>query len=163
MSAAATRTDVDIQVASKAADLPDETWIADWVRAAIDGADPRQAESLEVAVRIVDESEMQLLNHEYRGKDRPTNVLSFPAGDDGFAPPDIPVALGDIVICAPVVQSEAAEQGKAPEAHWAHMIVHGALHLLGYDHEEPPEAEAMESLEVRILSQRGIGDPYNLS
>ena len=159
---AARPTDVDIQVVSDADHVPDEATVADWVRAAIDGSDERPGEALEVAVRIVDETEMQSLNREYRAKDRVTNVLSFPAGGDAFAPPDAPVPLGDIVVCAPVVAAEAAEQAKSVEAHWAHLLVHGTLHLLGYDHVDPACAETMEALEVRILSQRGVADPYTL-
>ena len=113
----------------------------------------------EVCVRVVDETESRTLNRRYRGKDKPTNVLSFPA--------DIELpegrVWGDIVICAPVVAAEAEAQGKALEAHFAHMVVHGVLHLLGYDHESGADAETMESLETEILGRFGIGDPYACS
>jgi probable rRNA maturation factor len=110
-----------------------------------------------VAIRIVDADEGQALNLQYRGRDYATNVLSFPAD----LPPGVNLPLiGDLVICAPVVAREAAEQGKKPTDHWAHMTVHGTLHLLGYDHMEDAEAEAMEALETRILAGLGIADPY---
>ena len=126
-----------------------------WVEAALKGA--RRRKAAEVAIRIVDTDEGLALNRQYRGRDYATNVLSFPAE----LPPgvDLPL-LGDLVICAPVVNREAAEQGKKPVDHLAHMTVHGTLHLLGYDHIEDAEAEAMESLETRILAGLGISDPY---
>ena len=118
-------------------------------------------DQISLSIRIVDSEEMQSLNAQYRNKDRPTNVLSFPA--------EIPepiieqidsLPLGDIVICAPVMQAEATEQGKLPEHHWAHLTIHGVLHLLGHDHQDNDEAEAMESLERAYLSSLGISDPY---
>jgi probable rRNA maturation factor len=126
-----------------------------WVTAALAGAGRRQA--AELAIRVVDADEGRALNHQYRGKDYATNVLSFPAE----LPPgvDLPL-LGDLAICAPIVAREAAEQGKPPIHHWAHMTVHGVLHLLGFDHVDAAEAEAMEALEVRILAGLGIPDPY---
>lgn len=111
----------------------------------------------EFTVRFVDEEESQALNHEYRGKNKPTNVLSFPFE----APPGIDInLLGDLVICAPVIAREATEQSKSTLSHYAHMTVHGLLHLLGYDHIENDEAEAMEAKEIAILSTLGIDDPY---
>jgi len=105
----------------------------------------------------VDAAESQALNRRFRGKDRPTNVLSFPAD----LPPELELPLlGDLVVCREVVEAEAAEQGKPAEAHWAHMVVHGTLHLLGYDHETAEGAEAMEALEAEILSEFGWPDPY---
>ena len=112
----------------------------------------------DVTIRIVDEAESHELNHRYRGQDKSTNVLSFPYDGDML---DIPV-LGDLVICAPVVRQEAEEQGKAPRAHWAHMVVHGCLHLLGYDHVQESEAEVMEARERKILAALGFSDPYEL-
>ena len=103
---------------------------------------------------------MRALNRDYREQDKTTNVLSFPAGEIAGLPDDAPRALGDIVICAAVISDEAAEQGKELSAHWAHMLVHGTLHLLGYDHETDAEAAAMEGLETRILCQHGCPDPY---
>lgn len=116
-----------------------------------------EREDREVLIRIVDTEESAALNEKYRGKTGPTNVLSFP-----FAvPPGIPNRLlGDLVICAPVVEREAREQGKSAEAHWAHMVVHGMLHLQGYDHVEEREAEIMEAREVEILSRLGVENPY---
>jgi probable rRNA maturation factor len=126
-----------------------------WVEAALKGA--RRRKAAEVAIRIVDAGEGQALNLQYRGRDYATNVLSFPAD----LPPGVNLPLiGDLVICAPVVAREAAEQGKKPADHWAHLTVHGTLHLLGYDHIEEAEAEAMEALETRILAGLGIADPY---
>jgi probable rRNA maturation factor len=115
-------------------------------------------------VRIVDERESRALNYRFRGKDRPTNVLAFPAADgDGIAglpDDDTERALGDLAICGPIVEREAREQGKKPRDHWAHLLVHGTLHLLGHDHESENEAEAMERLEAEILAARGIDSPY---
>ena len=126
-----------------------------WVEAALHGAKRRKA--TELAIRIVGLEEGQALNRDYRGKDYPTNVLSFPAE----LPPGVALPLiGDLAICAPVVQREAAEQGKSARDHWAHLTVHGVLHLLGHDHLEDAEAEAMEALETRILAGLGIADPY---
>jgi len=113
----------------------------------------------ELTVRIVGEAESRELNAGWRGKDRPTNVLAFPAGEPGL-PGDVDFPLGDLVVCAPVVAREAAEQGKTPESHWCHMIVHGTLHLAGYDHQTPDEAARMEGLEREILAELGHPDPY---
>ncbi len=111
----------------------------------------------ELTIRIVDEEESHQLNHEYRGKDKPTNVLSFPFE----VPPGIEMnLLGDLIICKQVVEREAQEQNKPLLAHWAHMVVHGSLHLLGYDHIEDDEAEEMESLETEIMQGMGYEDPY---
>lgn len=116
-----------------------------------------QLGDFEFTVRFVDEEESQSLNFQYREKDYPTNVLSFPFE----CPPDIDLnLLGDLVICAPVILREAAEQHKNVSHHYAHMIVHGLLHLLGYDHIEDAEAQEMEALEINILSQLSIDDPY---
>ena len=137
-------------------EAPGEGSIRAWVRAALTGI-PDGAPPGEVVVRVADEDEMTSLNGEFRGKQAPTNVLSFPA--------DLPegpweAVLGDIVICPSVVAREAADQGKGLEAHWAHMVVHGVLHLLHYDHQEVEEAERMEGLERSILAGLGYGDPY---
>lgn len=126
-----------------------------WVEAALKGA--RRRKATEVAIRIVDAEEGQALNLQYRGRDYATNVLSFEAD----LPPGIDLPLiGDLVICAPVVAREAAEQGKKPNDHWAHLTIHGTLHLLGFDHIEDAEADEMEALETRILAGLGIADPY---
>ncbi|HEX7038039.1 MAG TPA: rRNA maturation RNase YbeY [Pseudomonadales bacterium] len=110
----------------------------------------------ELCVRVVDEEESRRLNRDYRHKDAPTNVLSFPAGIDL---PDA-LILGDVVVCAPVVQREADQQQKPYEHHFAHMVVHGVLHLLGYDHQTDAEASVMEKMEIGILDHFQIGDPY---
>ncbi|MDP2716180.1 rRNA maturation RNase YbeY [Rheinheimera sp.] len=146
---------LDLQLASTADNLPTTEQVQQWLDAAIL---PFQAEA-EVTVRIVDNSESQQLNFDYRGKDKPTNVLSFPFQ----CPPGIELALlGDLVICAPVVMAEAAEQGKSLSAHWAHMVVHGSLHLLGFDHINDDDAQQMEAEEVTILQQLGFTNPYLL-
>ncbi|WP_425431887.1 rRNA maturation RNase YbeY [Frateuria terrea] len=137
------------------AGVPSTASFRQWVEAALRGA--RRRKRAEVAIRIVDAEEGLALNRDYRGKAYATNVLSFPAE----LPPGVDLPLiGDLAICAPVVAREAAEQGKKPRDHWAHLTVHGTLHLLGYDHIEDGEAEAMESLEASILATLGIADPY---
>ena len=145
---------VDLQIATENIEgLPTEEQIVQWATAAVQP----EGDEVEMTVRIVDEAESHELNLTYRGKDRPTNVLSFP-----FECPDeveLPL-LGDLVICRQVVEREAAEQEKALIAHWAHMVVHGSLHLLGYDHIEDDEAEEMESLETQIMQGLGFDDPY---
>lgn len=150
---------LDVQLADELEDyqawLPAEEQLQLWASAALSGrtdfAEP------ELTIRLVAEEESQELNSEYRGKDKPTNVLSFPFE----APPQVPIELlGDLIICAQVVQQESEEQRKAAEAHWAHMVVHGCLHLLGYDHIKDDEAEVMEDLERQIMAGLGFPDPY---
>ena len=137
------------------AGIPSSASFRRWVEAALHGA--RRRKATELSIRIVDADEGRGLNRDYRGKDYATNVLSFEAD----LPPELKLPLiGDMVICAPVVAREAAEQGKRPSDHWAHLTVHGTLHLLGYDHIVAAEAEAMEALETRILAGLGIADPY---
>jgi probable rRNA maturation factor len=146
---------LDLQLASTATDLPTEAQFQQWLEAALL---PFQDEA-EVTVRIVDAGESQQLNADYRGKDYATNVLSFPFQ----CPPGIELPLlGDLVICAPVVASEALQQNKALHAHWAHMVVHGSLHLLGFDHINDDDAGQMEAEEVTILQQLGVTNPYLL-
>lgn len=149
---------VDVQVATNATGLPTDEEIRDWVTRAVRAIDPGR--DVEVSVCIVDEPEMRKLNRDYRGRDKPTNVLAFPAGEPGFVPPGETPLLGDIVVCAGVVAREAEEQGKVPGHHWSHMLVHGTLHLLGHDHANDEDAQAMESLERRILGDLRIADPY---
>ena len=145
---------IDLQIAcEQETGLPTAEQIEQWATAAVQP----QSDEVEMTVRIVDEAESHELNMTYRGKDRPTNVLSFP-----FECPDeveLPL-LGDLVICRQVVEREAQEQDKPVMAHWAHMVVHGSLHLLGYDHIEDDEAEEMESLETQIMTGLGFADPY---
>ena len=135
--------------------LPAPASFRRWVEAALRGAKRRKP--TELAIRIVDTDEGRALNRDYRGKDYATNVLSFPAE----LPPGVVLPLlGDLAICAPVVLREATEQGKLTRDHWAHLTIHGVLHLLGYDHIKEGEAVAMEALETRILAGLGIADPY---
>ena len=145
---------IDLQIAcEQETGLPTAEQIEQWATAAVQP----QSDEVEMTVRIVDEAESHALNLNYRGKDCPTNVLSFP-----FECPDeveLPL-LGDLVICRQVVEREAQEQDKSVMAHWAHMVVHGSLHLLGYDHIEDDEAEEMESLETQIMTGLGFADPY---
>ena len=133
--------------------LPAEARLRGWIEAALQ----RPFAALEQTLRIVGEAESRELNRRYRGKDAATNVLAFPA-DAEYLDYD---CLGDLVICAPLVASEAASQGISEEAHWAHLVVHGMLHLQGFDHHEPPAARAMERLEIKILDTLGYTNPYN--
>lgn len=136
-----------------AADIPTQAQCLVWFKAAL----PPEITQAEVTLKIVDKEEGALLNHQYREKQGPTNVLSFP-----YQVPGQPknLLLGDLVICAALVKEEAMAQNKSQEAHWAHLVVHGALHLLGYDHIDKEEASVMEGLEVRILQQLGFPSPY---
>ncbi len=120
----------------------------------------RRAPGAELGVRVVGPAESRRLNADYRGKDKPTNVLSFPVQWPCAARPGLR-PLGDLVICAHVVRSEAREQGKALRAHWAHLVVHGALHLIGYDHEIPSDARRMERREIAVLRRLGFSNPYS--
>ena len=139
--------------------LPASVSFRRWVAAALAGAG--HTRDTELSIRIVDSAEGRELNHQYRGKDYATNVLSFPVELPEGLDIEIPL-IGDLVICAPVVAREADEQGKPVRHHWAHLTVHGTLHLLGYDHIVEAEAEAMEALERRILATLGIPDPYRI-
>lgn len=154
---------IDVQLACDPSKAPDRQVLADWVQRALREAFDGPPADSEVSVRVVEADEMRSLNREYRGRDYATNVLSFPAGDIDGLPAEAGRLLGDIVICADVVNAEAAEQGKLREDHWAHMLVHGALHLLGHDHQEDAEAAAMETLEKRVLNRYGLADPYGES
>ena len=153
-----TELTLDMENVSSAVRVPNEDQIFQWASAALNDID----RALELSVRVVDEAESAELNEHYRHKTGPTNVLSFPA--------DIPAELagkmeqcllGDIAICAPVVIAEATAQTKSIESHWAHMTVHGVLHLLGYDHIDSQEAEHMEQLEIAILANLGFDNPYS--
>ncbi len=147
---------LDVQLAvEKENNLPSEDQLNTWANAAL--VTRTEHEEPELTIRIVDEAESQELNFEYRGKDKPTNVLSFPFE----APAHVPIPLlGDLVVCKQVVEREAIEQGKTLTAHWAHMIVHGCLHLLGYDHIEDEEAEEMEGIERVVMADLGFDNPY---
>ena len=138
--------DFSLQLASAAADIPVAAQFKRWVRSAL-----RVETSL--TIRIVDEEEGRQLNAAYRGRDYATNVLTFPLTEE-------PLLMGDIVICAPVVAKEAIEQGKPLLAHYAHMTVHGVLHLHGYDHEVDAQAELMEAMEVAVMHKLGFANPY---
>jgi probable rRNA maturation factor len=159
---------LDLQLATNSTDVPKQEDIQLWLDTLLLH---QQMTEKEITVRIVDVAEIQQLNLQYRGKDKPTNVLSFP-----FEMPelDLPDAaqlgapldesmsdfIGDIVICTQVVSQESQQQNKLLSHHWAHMIIHGTLHLLGYDHIEEQEAEEMEGIEIAILQKLAIDDPY---
>jgi probable rRNA maturation factor len=147
------KLDVCVQFAAKGSGAPAQAFIEDCAARALAGAGG------EVTIRIVDEAESAMLNERYRGRNGPTNVLAFPAGDTVMSG-DEAAPLGDIVICAPVVAKEAAEQGKPLQAHWAHIVMHGCLHLVGYDHAADAEARRMEQRERALLAELGIADPY---
>lgn len=151
---------VDVQFACEDAGVPAEHEIQSWVEFAVARAGPLPDGVTDVAVRIVGAAEIETLNQLYRNKDSASNVLSFPAGAIQGLPPGEARTLGDIVICASVVRDEAVRHAKPLADHWAHMLVHGVLHLLGFDHGGDKDAEEMESLEVSILQARGIANPY---
>ena len=146
---------VDLQIATQSSFIPDQATIKQWVMSALQLCNVNH--EVELSVRIVSEKEITGLNSQYRHKDYATNVLSFPY--EAMPGVELPL-LGDIVICADVVNSEAQQQGKTESDHWAHMVIHGVLHLLGYDHLDDNEAQLMESLEMKILAGLGINNPY---
>lgn len=165
-------TQLDLQIATALTELPTEETLTVWLNQVFSALNIRDKE---ITIRMVDEAESQQLNYQYRSKNSPTNVLSFPFEMPDFAGLNEDVSdgtisvngddiafnlLGDLVICAPVVANEAKQQNKILANHWAHMVVHGTLHLLGYDHINDDEAEHMESLERKILQQLAIDDPY---
>lgn len=144
-----------IQLATEGETLPSEMDLKRWIVAALDTLERTQPLDPSIPwinIRIVDEAESAELNAQWREKEGPTNVLSFPA--------DVPGFLGDVVLCAPVVIKEATAQNKPPHDHWAHLTIHGVLHLMGFDHQIPSQAGIMESREVRILKTLDINDPY---
>lgn len=148
--------EITVQRATTIKSLPTSAKLKRWARAALQNKMP----TAELTIRIVDSEEITELNHQYRNKHKPTNVLSFP-----FEMPDevdeIPY-LGDIIICAEVIKAEAHAQQKTEEAHWAHIVIHGTLHVLGYDHEKKEDAERMEAEEIKILKTLGFDNPYRL-
>jgi probable rRNA maturation factor len=146
--------ELDVSYASRSPWAPGTRLLAGWIEAALPPARPKPTA---LSVRIVGKTRSRGLNFRYRNKNKPTNVLSF-AGAGSL--PDGRVYLGELVICAPIVAMEARAQGKPLRAHWAHMTVHGVLHLLGFDHEKPRDAAKMESREVQILDRLGFSDPY---
>lgn len=154
------KVELDIQIAldegtAKTTYIPDASLVESWVSAAIQ--QDENSSRIQLSVRIVDKEEITQLNEKYRKINKSTNVLSFPFE----CPPCVDeTLLGDVVICAPVVENEAREQNKTPEQHWAHMVVHGVLHLQGYDHIDQSSAEQMESLEISILKNFGFPNPY---
>lgn len=145
--------DVHFESAWSGGAVPAERDFSRWAFAALDG----HRSIAEAGIRVVDFDEGATLNRRYRDREGPTNVLSFPA--DLPAGIELPL-IGDLVICGPVVETEAAEQGKLVEARWAHLTVHGMLHLIGFDHQRDAEAAVMEALETRIMEGLGYGDPY---
>jgi probable rRNA maturation factor len=147
--------EIIIQRAVTGTSLPTTPSFKRWVKTVLKNKMP----SAELTIRIVDKNEMTELNTTYRKKNKPTNVLSFPFDMPEECKNDLPI-LGDIVICAEVIQEEAYAQKKTLDAHWAHMVVHGTLHLLGYDHENDSDAEIMEAEEIRFLSDLGFENPY---
>lgn len=149
---------VAVQYASRARFLPGRPAVERWVRGALEG----RREGADLTVRIVGREEGRRLNDRFRGRRGPTNVLSFPFAPPPGAPSTMEGGLGDVVLCAPVVNREARTQGKPRGDHWAHLVVHGVLHLLGYDHDTPGAARRMEGLECRILAGLGVPDPYEV-
>ena len=144
---------VEVQHASVAPDVPPPAKLVEWAERALEG----RSEDARMTVRVVDEDEGAMLNERYRGRPGATNVLAFV-----FDAPELPPVriLGDVVVCAPVAAREALEHSKRLDAHWAHLVVHGTLHLLGFDHDEPGAAQEMETLEREILGELGYPDPY---
>ena len=160
---------LDVQYAVAQDALPDRETVRTWLMAVLELAEIEWRQDgeltigalgergIQLTVRLVDREESAKLNYEYRHKDGPTNVLSFPYDQQIILEP---VLLGDIVICAPLVPVEAQQQNKSAAAHWAHLVVHGFLHLLGYDHESAADADIMETVEVQVLQRLGLPDPY---
>jgi len=149
--------ELEVQCETTSANVPGDEKFQLWVDAALEG----KPDPFTLTIRVVDEVEARQYNLEYRDKDYATNVLSFPADLPEGIPDDIRDAeLGDLLICAPVVAKEALEQKRTENDHWAHLVIHGVLHLQGYDHESANEAVVMESLEIEILAKLGVSDPY---
>ena len=157
---------LDLQVACENAHIPSLAQFEQWAQLAVKS----HANATEFTIRVVEPAESQALNLQYRGKDKPTNVLSFPFEEPEFEDPEIAAAmaqelghgdyLGDLVINADLVAEEAAQQGKTTQHHWAHLVIHGTLHLQGYDHIDDDEAKLMENLEIQLLAQLNIANPY---
>ena len=150
--------ELDLDIADNLQQVPTEEQFRGWITQALT-AGGYNKDSVELSVMVVSETVSQTLNDQYRGKNKPTNVLSFPAEIPEFVESEL---IGDMVICAPLVQKEAEQQNKSLQDHWAHLTVHGCLHLLGFDHIEDEEAEQMEAIEIKVLQQLGIANPYLL-
>lgn len=151
------RAEFEVQRVTTSSSIPDDEQFRLWINAVPAAPDLNYS----LTVRLVDEPEARRFNKQYRDRDYATNVLSFPAELPEGLPVEVRQAqLGDILICAPVVTSEARKQGRAEVDHWAHLTIHGVLHLLGYDHERSDEAVVMEALETKILGKLGVSDPY---
>jgi probable rRNA maturation factor len=147
--------EIDVQLIDDSYFIPHEPLLIDWLMLALN----TRAKGCQISLRVVDKNEIHALNLQYRGKDKATNVLSFPYQ----LPPQFNTehyVYGDIIICAEIVNQEASEQGKSKPAHWAHMIIHGCLHLLGYDHIKHEDAIIMEPLEIQLLQSLGYKNPY---
>lgn len=144
---------VEIQLASKSKFIPDQQQFQNWVDAVLTD----ESQHSEIVIRVIDEDEMIEFNQQYRHKSGPTNILSFPFEAPDSVESDL---LGDLLVCAPVIETESKQQNKPLENHWAHIIVHGVLHLIGYDHINDMDAEEMEALEVMILKTITINNPY---
>lgn len=144
---------IHLQIVTKEKKLPTKTDFKRWLKPILQTC----KNPTEITIRIVDEAEMQALNNYYRGKNKPTNILSFPFIVPAGIDTDM---LGDLVICAPLVKQEAKEQNKTLNSHWAHLTIHGILHLLGYDHDNKKDAKTMEDLEIKYLAELGLGNPY---
>lgn len=152
--------EIDIQNTIDSSQLPDIEKIQSWIVSALGEVDAK-FEYPEITVRIVSIEESQQLNLEYCGKDKPTNVLTFPFEAPEMIPAEeLDEFLGDLVICEKVLQREAIDQNKPLQSHWAHLIIHGVLHLLGFDHIEEQQAQEMESLEIHVMNELGFEDPY---
>jgi probable rRNA maturation factor len=144
---------INLQIATQEKNIPSESLFKSWVKAAL----PGKKQKMEITIRLVDIPEITELNKKYRHKKALTNVLAFPFQ----APPGIKISiLGDLVICAPIANKEAIEQKKSTKAHWAHLTIHGVLHLLGYEHSTQKDAKKMEALEIKILKKLGFPNPY---
>lgn len=149
-----------MQIASDASDLPNEEQFRHWIDSALRATEEEYADDIEISLRLVDKEESRALNHRYRQQNKATDVLSFPFDEMDGLPDEAVRPLGDLVICAPVVLLEASEQNKEIVDHWAHVVIHGTLHLLGYDHQDDVQAATMETLETNILLGLGINNPY---
>ena len=144
-----------LQGHSTSSHIPSESKIRSWTNHI-----SNQCLNKSVTIRIVDELESKKINMRFRNVDKPTNILAFPSSDLPYIELDEPLSLGDLVVCAPLLEKEALEQEKELESHWAHILIHGILHLIGYNHEDSSAANIMEDLEIQVLKKIGISNPY---